>query len=101
MANDTIQANLRKLTVMLPGSLLVRLDERVSPRGRSRFIAAAIEERLALVEQLAALDETAGAWSDENHPDMATEEDIDRWLQALRRAWLIPRAPTSGKHAAP
>jgi Arc/MetJ-type ribon-helix-helix transcriptional regulator len=96
MANDTIHSDLQKITVTLPGSLLARLDESVSPRGRSRFIAAAIEERLALAEQLAALDETAGAWSDANHPDMATDEDIDRWLEDLRRSWERPGAPANG-----
>lgn len=44
------------------------------------------ERRLALAEQLAALDETAGAWSDERHPEMLTEEDIDRWLADLCRS---------------
>jgi hypothetical protein len=47
--------------------MLARLDERVPARGRSRFILEAIEERLAIEEQLVALDEAAGAWSDENH----------------------------------
>jgi len=56
-------------------------------RGRSRFILEAIEGRLAIEEQLAALDETAGAWSDENHPNMKTDEDIDRWLTNLRASW--------------
>ena len=57
------------------------------PRSRSRFIFQAIEERLAIEEQLTVLDETAGAWTDENHPDMKTDEDIDRWLTTLRASW--------------
>ena len=46
-----------------------------------------IEERLDLEEQIAALDETAGAWSEQNHPEMRTDEDIDRWIGDLRRSW--------------
>jgi Arc/MetJ-type ribon-helix-helix transcriptional regulator len=77
----------RKVTLTLPSSLLIRLDAAVPSRKRSRFIAEAIEERLAITEQLAALEETAGAWSDERHPDMRSDADIDRWLANLRAAW--------------
>jgi len=77
----------KKITVILPKPLLEKLDEYVPARGRSRFIAEAIEERLALVEQLAVLDETAGTWTDERHPEMRTDEDIDRWIENLRASW--------------
>jgi hypothetical protein len=46
----------------------------------------AVEERLAFEEQVAVLEESAGAWSDQSHPEMRTEEDIDRWLADLRRS---------------
>jgi hypothetical protein len=45
------------------------------------------EESLALMAQVAVLDETAGAWTDANHPEMRTSEDIDRWLDELRNSW--------------
>ncbi|NPV81520.1 MAG: hypothetical protein HPY52_14875 [Firmicutes bacterium] len=32
-----------------------------------------------------ALRETAGAWTDENHPDLTSIEDIHRWLEEIRR----------------
>jgi len=72
---------------MLPAALLSRLREHVPARQRSRFILEAIEERLALEEQITALEETAGSWSDQNHPEMRTDEDIDRWLDNLRQSW--------------
>jgi hypothetical protein len=64
--------------------VLARLREHVPASQRSRFILEAVEERLALEEQVAALEESAGAWSDQNHPEMRTDEDIDRWLADLR-----------------
>jgi len=82
----------RKVALTLPQSLLIRLDATVPGRKRSRFIAEAIEERLAIAEQLAALEETAGAWSDECHQDMQSESDIDQWLTSLRAAWRTPGA---------
>ncbi|MFZ1404994.1 MAG: hypothetical protein WAW03_18005 [Anaerolineae bacterium] len=87
MVNNSIPTNLQKITVMLPEALLSRLREYVPARQRSRFILEAIEERLALEEQITALAETAGAWSDQNHPEMRTDEDIDHWLDNLRQSW--------------
>ena len=87
MVNNSIPTNLQKITVMLPEALLSRLREYVPARQRSRFILEAIEERLALEEQITALAETAGAWSDQNHPEMRTDEDIDHWLDDLRQSW--------------
>ncbi len=43
--------------------------------------------RLALEEQALALAESAGAWTDENHPEMQDDAAIDRWLAGLRRSW--------------
>jgi len=87
MATRSIQQDTQKITVTLPRALLARLREHVPARQRSRFILEALEERLALEEQVAALEETAGAWSDQNHPEMRTDEDIDRWLADLRSSW--------------
>jgi Arc/MetJ-type ribon-helix-helix transcriptional regulator len=87
MANPSIRGDVEKITVTLPKVLLARLREHVPARQRSRFILEALEERLALEEQVAALEETAGAWSDQNHPEMHTDEDIDRWLADLRSSW--------------
>ena len=74
----------RKVTVSLPVSLVDRLDGKVSPRQRSAFIARAIEGQLAIEEQATAIEEAAGAWQDEDYPDLGTEEAIDRWVAELR-----------------
>ena len=58
MAIESVYSDSQKITVSLPKALLARLDERIPSRGRSHFIIEAIEERLALAEQLAVLDET-------------------------------------------
>lgn len=77
----------QKITVSLPKSLSEQLKERVPPRQRSSFIAEAVEERLALEDQLDAIEESAGCWKDEDHPELMTDEDIDTWLAELRRSW--------------
>jgi hypothetical protein len=83
MATETNQP-VRKVAVTLPVSLLARLDDKVPSRRRSAFIARAIEEQLAIVEQAGAIKESAGVWRDKDYSDMATEEEMDRWLAELR-----------------
>jgi len=77
----------KKISVSVPLSLLSRLDHLIPSRQRSHFIVEAIKEQLAIFEQLVAIEESAGAWSDENHPDMQTDDDIDQWLHELRKGW--------------
>jgi Arc/MetJ-type ribon-helix-helix transcriptional regulator len=77
----------QKTTVSLPKPLLERLKERVPARQRSSFIAEALEERLALEDQLEAIEESAGCWESEDHPELMTDDDIDSWLAELRGSW--------------
>jgi hypothetical protein len=76
-----------KLTISLPRSLVEHFKARVPPRQRSIFIAKILEECLAIEEQLQALDESAGCWSEDRHAEMVTGEDIDAWLTTLRGRW--------------
>ena len=94
----------QKITVSMPIEMLARLDELLAPRQRSQFIVEAIERQIALAEQVAVLEETAGAWKDENHPELRTPEDIDRWLTDLRTGRLgqatATETTTNGEHLA-
>jgi hypothetical protein len=69
-----------RINVILPGRLLTELDEIVPARKRSRFIAQALARELERVRALAAIDASAGAWSDEDHPELADGPAIDRWI---------------------
>lgn len=87
MAIKTSKQVAQKITISLPQSLVERLKAHVPPRQRSDYIARILEEQLALEEQFSALEETAGCWSDENHPDLKSDEEIDGWLADLRGNW--------------
>ena len=89
MSTNSSTAQAQKITVTLPRELIERLDDRVPSRQRSRFIANAIESQLAIEEQLAALEETAGIWTEEKYPNLKSDEDIDSWLQILRQSWPL------------
>jgi Arc/MetJ-type ribon-helix-helix transcriptional regulator len=95
MATLAAESN-KKITVTIPVELLNRLDDRVSKRQRSDFIAEAIAERLALEEQVAALEESAGAWTDENHPELADGAAIDQWVTTMRQNWRFTGEDISG-----
>jgi hypothetical protein len=84
------KTGIQKITISLPMELLDRLDATIPARQRSHFIVQAIEDRLAIEEQAAALAESAGAWSDEHHPDLDSPEAVARWVRELRQSWDRP-----------
>ena len=76
-----------QIEVMFPVDLLEDLD-RLAPSGkRDAIIIAATAEYVRKIKTLRALKETAGAWSTESHPELATPEAIDHWLNDLRAEW--------------
>jgi len=81
----------KRINVTFPVSLLEDLRRYVPPRERSRFIVQATEKELRRVRLLKALRESAGAWSDEDHPDLMTIEDVNRYVRRLRETWM-PRS---------
>jgi len=75
-----------RTNVTLPEELVREIDRVAGRRKRSQFIVEAVRERLAKLRFSEALAQAAGAWSDENHPDLVTQEDINRYLRRARRA---------------
>jgi hypothetical protein len=41
----------------------------------------------ARISLLKAIERSSGAWSDEDHPELKTDEDIDRFVRQLRESW--------------
>jgi len=78
----------RRINVTFPADLLEELDRFVPPRGRNRFIVEATERELRQKRLQRALERSAGAWSDENHPDLMSIEDVDRYVRRLRDTWM-------------
>ncbi len=80
-------ATKRRINVTFPVEVLELVDAVVSPRERNRFIVKAAEEaarRERLRRVLAQLRDEGPAWRDEDHPELATPEDVDRWIRQLR-----------------
>jgi hypothetical protein len=81
----------QRINVTFPVALLKQLDEFLPPRERNRFIVEATERELHRRRLRKALEESAGAWSDEDHPDLMTVEDVNRYVRRLRETWM-PRS---------
>ena len=60
----------------------------VPERKRTRFVEEVLERELRRMKLKEALAASYGAWSDEDHPDMMTGADIDRWIEENRKAGI-------------
>jgi hypothetical protein len=69
-----------RINVLLPAEVARTLREVVPPRKRARFVAEAVERELRRVQLEAALDASAGAWADADHPELIDGSAIDRWI---------------------
>jgi hypothetical protein len=82
----TVRTNL-----LLPKALVDELDRYAGPRGRSRYVAEALEARLRRDRLLSAVQASAGRLRVEDYPFWDTPDKVVEWVRA-RRAELT-RAP--------
>ncbi len=75
-----------RTNVVLPRDLLAEIDRVAGVRQRSAFLAEAAREKLARLRFDEAAAKAFGAWQDEDHPDLATEDGVRRFLGRARRA---------------
>lgn len=79
-----------KTHIILSSDLVEELDKIVERRKRSQFIMEAVKEKLERMKLEIALERAAGAWQDNNHPDLKTQEDINRYLRGVRtQGWNL------------
>jgi predicted transcriptional regulator len=71
-----------RTNLLLPEDLVEQLDRVAGPRGRSRYVAEAVRERLRREERQALLGQVAGAWRD--NPLFPTSDAVYQWVRALR-----------------
>jgi len=75
----TVRTNL-----LLPKALVDEVDRYAGPRGRSRYVAEALGERLRRDRLRAAVEATAGALNLEDYPHWRTSDDVVAWVRELR-----------------
>lgn len=73
---------LTRTNVTLPASLLEQVDRLAGPRGRSRYVAEAVAQRVRRDALGAAIRETAGAML--GRPGWMSPHEVTRWVDDLR-----------------
>jgi metal-responsive CopG/Arc/MetJ family transcriptional regulator len=76
-----------KAHLVIPQDILEEVDQIAGKRKRSLFIAEATREKLQRERFLRILDETQGAWSDKNHPDLKTSRDVEQFVRDKRQSY--------------
>lgn len=71
--------------LVLPEDLVRQIDTTVGRRKRSRFVEEAVREKLRRETLLAAVKETAGSLSSQEHPHWATSEEAAAWVRESRK----------------
>lgn len=73
-----------KTHVVFPKELLKSLDHLIGKRKRSRFVVEATQEKIERLKFAEVLEKAAGSWKDKNHPDLKTQEDVNKYLKKMR-----------------
>ena len=76
-----------KAHLVIPHDLLEEVDQIAGKRKRSLFIAEATREKLQKERFLKTLDETQGAWSDKNHPDLKKARNMEQFISGKRQSY--------------
>jgi hypothetical protein len=79
-----------RTNLLLPEELVAAVDEIAGPRGRSRYVTAALEAKVRRDRLRAAVKETAGAWKD--HPWFPTDESVIDFIREGRDSRFDPWA---------
>lgn len=71
--------------VVLDDDVLAAVDEVAGERGRSAFLETAAREKLARLELLRALEESAGSLDMAAHPEWFDRAATAEWVRTQRR----------------
>lgn len=73
---------LARTNLTLPHDLMAEVDELAGPRGRSRYVAEAVAQRVKRDKLGKAIRETAGILV--RTPYQMTRDEVTAWVDALR-----------------
>ncbi len=76
-----------KTHLAIPEDLVAEVDRIAGKRRRSLFITEATREKLSKVLFMKVLEETSGAWSDRNHPELKTAKSVENYVRKKRQSY--------------
>jgi hypothetical protein len=74
-----------RLNLYITKSIMEDLRHAIPARERTRFVEEVLARELRRLKLRDAIKDAYGAWKDEDHPEMATFEDVNRWVEEGRR----------------
>lgn len=73
-----------RASILLPKDLADNLRQLVGNRKRTKFIIEATREKLQRLKFSKSFNQAIGVWTDANHPDLKTQEDVNKYLKKVR-----------------
>jgi len=86
-----------RLNLYLTKPLADELRRLIPARERTRFVEEVLKRELCRRKLREAIQNSYGAWKDEDHPELATPEDIDRWIEEGRKGFTRDFSAEWGK----
>ncbi len=72
----------KRAHVILPIDVVADIDKLVGKRGRSAFLTEVARDEILRRKQRNALRKSAGAWKDEDHPEL--QQGSEAWVRQMR-----------------
>jgi len=88
-----------RLNLYLTKPLADELRRVIPARERTRFVEEVLARELRRRKLKAALKASAGAWKDDDHPELATFEDVNRWIEEGRKGFTRDFSKERGEDA--
>lgn len=73
----------KRVHIVIPEELAAEIDQMTGKRGRSQFLVDAAHREISRHRMVRAVSQAAGAWKDEDHPDI--RRGADRYVARIRR----------------
>ena len=73
-----------KVHLTFPPEIITEVDDLVGRRGRSKFVAEAAKEKINRERFSKALEECAGAWKIDDHPELSSTKNVIKFVEKLR-----------------
>lgn len=80
-----------KTHFVFPKALLKDIDQIAGERKRSQFVVEASKEKLERERRKKAFNDIKGLWGENDYPEFRVMEDIEKWVNNLRKRDLRRR----------
>ena len=76
-----------RINLYITKSIMDDLRHAIPARERTRFVEEVLARELRRLKLREAIKNSYGAWKDEDHPELATFEDVNRWVEEGRKGF--------------